>query len=243
MSDDDDNSTNLQFEEDEEELITPADPIPDLTVYQIPPEANLPGLNQFMYLNWGDPWSNWNIIRFAIPPDGSCLFHAIAAAFFRPYHAQELHDQSISRNDLIIAMRRDLADNLPQYYPRLNSGQMFVFAESVPEFRLEHMQAQLNSHEHIGYGYLEYISLALNKDIYILDDTQHDIYRSDEQPLSATGQRDSIVLYYRPGQTPSDNHYELVSIINYYGAYETHFNPQHSFIQFLRTRMTSNVFK
>lgn len=239
MNEDDD---ILPLKEDSE-LITPADPNPDLTVYQIPYEANLPGLSHFMYLNWNEPWSNWNIIRFAIPPDGSCLFHAMAAAFFRPYHTQTLHDRSISRNVLIAAMRQNLATNLPQYYSRLNSGQMSIFAESVPEFTLEHMQAQLNSHEHIGYGYLEYISLALNKDIYILDDAQCDLYRSDEQPLSATGQRDSIVLYYRAGEKPQDNHYELVGILNYYSAYETHFDPQHSFIQFLRTRMTSNVFK
>jgi hypothetical protein len=91
------------------------------------------------------------------------------------------------------------------------------------------MQQLLASNQHIGYGYMEYISDQVNKDIYILDGQRQDVYYNNE--LNLIKGRKSIVLYY------ANQHYETVGLRNVRGAVETHFSPDHPFIQFLRRRL------
>jgi hypothetical protein len=173
--------------------------------------------------------------------DGSCLFHAISNSFFAPYHEEMLHGRHVSREKMVAALRRELADKLsspisedtnsPIHYDILNGGNTSAFAESVPEFDITYMQKQLDSQTPIGYGYMEFIGNALNKDIYILEAVRHDIYVTDELPLTIKGNRCSIVLYYMNG------HYELVGIRKNNETFDTHFNPDHTLIRFLYSRV------
>ena len=143
----------------------------------------------------------------------------------------------MSRDTVVTELRKELASRLqevdpqdPQkrtYYQCLAGGNTAIFAEAVPEFALPFMQGQLASTAPIGYGYIEYICNALNKDIYILSAADRDIYVCDELPFCIKGNRKSIVVYYMNG------HYELVGIQQADGSFDTHFRHDHSFIRFL----------
>jgi len=199
--------------------------------------------NYYAEINWKNGFENWPLVRFSTPMDGNCLFHAICNSFFSSYHDEKLNDQTVTRDKIVAAMRKELSETLskpisdesnsPRHYDILNGGNTSAFSEAVPEFKLKYMQKQLDSNTSIGYGYMEFIGNVLNKDIYILEAIRHDIYITDELPYTIRGNRSSIVLYYMNG------HYELVGIHNQNNTFDTHFSPEHTFIRFLYDRVKS----
>lgn len=201
--------------------------------------------NYYAEINWDNGFECWALVRFSTPMDGSCLFHAIANSFFPPYHEEILHNKHIKRATIISTLRKELSQNLalkisnepnaPTHYDILNGGNTAAFSEAVPEFKLSFMQGQLNSFTPIGYGYMEFIGNALNKDIYILEALRHDIYVTDELPFTIKGNRNSIILYYMNG------HYELVGLQTEDGSFDTHFSYNHTLIKFLRNRVRQFV--
>ncbi len=135
------------------------------------------------------PWMSnekRTLVRISTPADGSCLFHAIINACFEPYRSQKIGEETISSRELVLKLRKELAELLPEkrneketWYSSLNNGNNEIFSQSVPEFSLANMQHELDSHQHIGYGYLELIGEVLNKDIYILNHRSKKLYISD----------------------------------------------------------------
>ena len=197
--------------------------------------------NFYAEINWGNGFERWHLTRFSTPMDGSCLFHAISNSFFSPYHTETLKGVHVPRHQMVARLRKELSkklaskintsDNAPTHYDILSDGNTRVFAEMVPEFKLEYMQEQLKSSVPIGYGYMEFIGNALDKDIYILEASRADIYVTDELSFTIKGNRSSVVLYYMNG------HYELVGIKCPDGSFDTHFSPDHTFIRFLYNRV------
>jgi len=190
----------------------------------------------YTQINWKNGYEQFELVRYETPSDGHCLFHALCQSFFIPYQTGALNNKPISKLQIIENLRAELAHKLrepiklngPRYYDLLQNGHINEFSKHVPEFSLPFMQHELNSNHCIGYGYIEYIADQLNKDIYILDGSKQDVYKSDETPLVIKN-RNSIVLYYE------DHHYELVGI-KHDDHYDTHLLPSHPLIQFLRTR-------
>lgn len=209
--------------------------------HQMPQAIKSPAANYYCLIKWDGLISQWNLVRFSTPMDGNCLFHAISNSFFEPYHTEQMNGKHVSRTQMVSFLRKELAEKLATkiseepdshtHYDTLNGGNTSAFAEAVPEFKLSYMQSQLNSSFPIGYGYMEFIGNALNKDIYILEALRRDIYVTDELSLTIKGNRRSIVLYYMNG------HYELVGIHNPDGTFDTHFSPDHSLIRFLYNRV------
>lgn len=174
----------------------------------------------------------FELIIIEIPKDGSCLFHALLLAFFNPYITENFKGNYISRNQIVSNLRTELSEKLAKpingkygktYYETLHNGQTIEFSKHVPEFSLRYMQYQLRSKNHIGYGFLSFISDRLNKDIFILDSTGK-IYVSDEVTVKG---RNAIVLYY------NNNHYELIGL-KCEDYILTHFKPDNEFIKFLK---------
>lgn len=184
--------------------------------------------NFYADVKWDNGFEQWNLVRFATPPDGSCLFHAIANSFYQPYRTESINGKHISRAKIISSLRKELAEKLDKYYETLNNKNTLTFSKDVPEFTLQHMKSELDSNNSIGYGYIEYIGNVLNKDIYILESSRKNVYKTDDQSLIIKGNRPSIVLYY-----VNDNHYELIGVKNDDGTFNTHFSPEHKFIKFL----------
>lgn len=208
--------------------------------YKMSPKIKSPAADYFCRFTWQNGFEHWRLVRFATPMDHHCLFHSISNSFFEPYHSETLNGKHISRKQMVLHLRRELSKKLASkvddsnsltHYDMLHGGNTSAFAEAVPEFSLKFMQEQLESQVSIGYGYMEFIGNALNKDIYILEAARRDIYTTDELHLTIKGNRSSIVLYYMNG------HYELVGIENSDGTFVTHFSPDHSLISFLYSRV------
>jgi hypothetical protein len=199
---------------------------------------------------WKNGYENWDLIRINTASDGHCLFHAIANSFFVPYHTEILEGNKIKRIEIVKQMRKRFSENLSSpissepnaktHYEIINSGKTAEFPlcpDSLEyDFSLNNMKKQLDSNKYIGYGYIEYISNILDKNIYILNDSNSDLYpyEKTELPNIYKKNRSSIVLYF------SFNHYELVGIMNN-GIVDTYFDSDHTFIKFLYNRVLEKI--
>ena len=198
--------------------------------------------NQITKLDW-EEFSAWHLVRLPSPEDGHCLFHSICNAYLPSYHERRIGNRYISRKDYVIQLRRDLANKLDEpvkeddpdgdkYYDILANGNLAQFANGVQEFSLKSMKKSLLSNDNIGYGFLEFISMVLKKDIYILDEHRKSVYRfvSGEEKFLYLG-RPSIVLLFNS----KNEHFELVGLKNGTKII-THFKPENHFISYLRSK-------
>ena len=114
-----------------------------------------------------------------VPGDGHCLFHSVMLAFDTCYREQRVKGKFVSRYKIVVDLRKELADKLPEYYSLINNGYTETFGRDaeIDCFKLEYMQAELRSGNYIGYGYMELISRIFDLDIYILDQSLKDIFR------------------------------------------------------------------
>ena len=217
--------------------------------YVLPHYSNGPVGDFYQRITWKNGFENWDLIRIDTIGDRSCLFHAIANGFFLPYCTGIVNGIKMSKKEIVKQIRKELADKLSDpisakpnsktYYDIINSGKTAEFPVSpeLPEYdySLKNMQKQLDSDNNIGYGYIEYISNALDKNIYILNEQDKDLYPFEKTELLNIYKEDrsSLVLYYTtPNNNDSYDHYELVGIMNN-GIVDTYFSPNHTFIKFL----------
>lgn len=215
-------------------------------IIKLPYYSNGPVGNYYQKIMWENGFENWNLIRIDTVGDGNCLFHAIANSFFVPYYTEMVDENKITRKEIIQKIRKELAEKLScpvssqpnskTHYEIINSGKTseFPVCPDFPEddFSLENMKKQLDSDKYLGYGYIEYISNMLDKNIYILNDSNNDLYPFEKTELLNIYKRNrsSIVIYYK------SNHYELVGILNN-GIVDTYFDSDHTFIKFLYNRV------
>lgn len=184
----------------------------------------------------------FDLIRIRTDADGSCFFHAICKAFFKPYIMGKIEDKNFDRREFVRKLRSDLAKMLavkidPQdknsktYYETLSKGELPNIAQNIPEYSLENMQKELDSNLPISNIYNEFISDQLDIDLYILDSIKRDVYMTATDERILYKNRYSVVLLYLPG------HYELVGLMHKNSNVETYFPPDSSFILRIRERM------
>lgn len=191
-------------------------------------------------MTW-DTFPGFKMVRIRTDADGSCFFHALLKAYFKPYIEEEVAGKTFDRRQFVRNLRKDLSNKLAQpiesdkektYYSQLNKGEMAKIAEEMPEYSLERMQADLDSSNPVSNVYNEFISNELNIDIYILDGIKRDVYMTGSDDSLLYKKRKSVVILYLPG------HYELVGLLRKNGEYvETFFRPDSPFIQQIRSRM------
>tara|TARA_R110002153_G_scaffold110416_4_gene251697 strand:- start:2243 stop:2860 length:618 start_codon:yes stop_codon:yes gene_type:complete len=183
-----------------------------------------------------------DLVRIRTDADGSCFFHALAKAFFKPYIVGKIDGEVFDRKEFIKNLRKDLAVKLglkvdpkdessKTYYATLAHGELKKISRDLPEYSLKKMQKELYSSSSISNIYNEFISDQLDLDIYILDAEKKDVYMTGTDDTLLYKNRRSVVILYLPG------HYELVGLTNEEGEVETVFSPKSDFIQSIRSRM------
>lgn len=202
---------------------------------------------EFEKLQWDGWLKGFNLIRTRVPMDGSCMFHAIAKAYFKPYIVGKNSEGGVfDRMEFIKNLRKDLSKKLalkvnPEdpksktYYQSLANGELENIAKSLPQYSLENMQKELDSNTPISNYFNEFISDQLNIDIYILDAKKKDVYMMASDLKLLYKNRQSVVILYMPG------HYELIGLMQDQSYIETYFPPSHPFILKIRERMNSKV--
>lgn len=193
-------------------------------------------------LNWrGRGFENFDLYVHDTIGDGHCLLHTIMCGIHVPYRLGVkdgiLFDRSVEMRRIRTKMAEGLettdSDDIPHYF-KIGDGALADFGSSIPEFLLDNIKNTLNSSAYLGNEHIIIISYFLKISIYVLDSSLRDIYCMDQLPDSS---RSSIVALYTEKPVP---HYELVSIkSDTEQKYDTHFAPDHGFIQFLRFRMLS----
>lgn len=137
------------------------------------------------------------------------------------------------------ASERRLSDHSPssatatlRYYDILSRGSLKQLSEVVPECSLEQMQRVLASSQAVDLSYLEFISLFLNKNIFLLSKAHQDVYSTGDRELLERPERQCIVLM------ADGSHYELVGIHNKAaGLVQTVFHYSDELIVAIRQRL------
>ncbi len=198
---------------------------------------------QWSLLDWRNGTLNYpGMGRKRTIGDGSCFFHAITDAYFRPYQRGNLNGKSLNRIKFVKYLRYDLANELERrinpngrmIYDKLSRGKLREISKTLQQYSLENMQKELRSNRSVDNVYLEFISNVLDKDIYILDFMKKDVYITGDDRDILYKNRDSIVLLFIPG------HYELVGVKEQ-GKIKTLFKANHPFITSIVTRMNEKI--
>jgi hypothetical protein len=177
--------------------------------------------------------TEYTLVRFTIPGDGSCLIHSICKAYLSIY--DEYTDSD--KKQLVRNIRKSLARQLPYFYNQLSRGGLCEFSRTNPEFALETMVNELNSTKCLDYVYLEYISNYFDKDIYIIDADTQDVRMIgclDEKDCYYKHRKSIILLYY-----PKQIHYECIGY-RHKGEIYTLFSPDRGIIRSINARMHAN---
>ena len=196
---------------------------------------------EYEALEW-EIFPKFNMIRIRTEPDGSCFFHAIAKAYFKPYITGKLGDKTFNRKEFVNKLRKDLSNVLASkvdpednssktYYETMAKAEWPNIAKEMSEFSLENMQNELRSSLAISNVFNEFISDQLGVDIYILDAIKKDVYMTGTDDQLLYKNRKSVVILYLPG------HYELIGLLHSKNYIETYFDPDCRFIQRIRQRM------
>lgn len=194
-------------------------------------------------LSWQNAkFQHSNMVQIKAAPDGSCFFHALLQAFYKPYQLQMEDEVPVSRKKLVKNFRYDLSVRLEEHididdptspivYDTLSRGQLGELSKEMPEYSLKNMEEELHSSSSVGNLYNEFISNELNKDIYILDGEKQDVYVTGNDLDLLYKNRQSIVLLYQPG------HFDLIGLRNNDGSVSTFFDYSHPFIEAIRNRL------
>lgn len=187
-------------------------------------------------------FNKFSLCRISTIADGSCFFHSICNSFFIPYRTGILSGQQVSKFSIIAALRKELAEKLdkridvlnsysPTYYDILGKGNLKELGETDPEYSLQGMKEWLDSNRSVGIEMLEYISIVLKKNIFILDALKQDVYITGSEKDILNPDWSCVILLYYPG------HFETVTIQDHTGTYHTHFVYDNDLIQFLVERI------
>jgi len=206
-------------------------------------------LNQYQMLDWK---LYPNMVRIHTEGDGSCFFHAILNACYKPYIKGVTGDGvSLNRRECVKNFRKDLANKLDDYidsnprnkkwYDILSRGDLKAHSKDLPELSLENMKRTLDSNSSVDHIFNELISEVILKDIYLLDFEKKDVYITGDDEDILYKNRKSIVILAIPG------HYELVGVyrVNKKGllVVQTLFAHDDEFIKIIRKRMREIIKK
>lgn len=182
-----------------------------------------------------NPIRDPNIMSLDTIGDGSCFFHALTMSFFAPYM-----NNTINRQKFVRELRKNLADELSNkispisnltYYEKISEGQLPELSKIMPEVSLEHMKGELNSSRYVSNIYNEFISDALNRDIYLINYETKDIYMTGTKISNLYKNRPSTIILYKPG------HYEVIGYLENNSTLRLSFNPDHPYIIKLKMRI------
>jgi len=187
----------------------------------------------FSYIENNKPIYNTNIVRLDTIGDGSCFFHALIMSFFGPYI-----NNRINRRHFIRDLRSNLSNELSNkingenitYYEKISDGQLPKLSKSIPEVSLDNMMKELDSSYPISNIYNEFISDAINRDIYLINYETKDVYMTGTKLSLLYKNRPSSVILYKPG------HYETIGYIESNNTLRLSFDHDHQFIKILKNR-------
>ena len=193
-------------------------------------------INGIMYQPWDNQTSRIyypNTMILNTIRDGSCFFHALVMSFFMPYQTN-----TIDRCKFIREFRKNLSDELSNkingnitYYNKISEGSLQELSKTFPNLSLENMKEELDSSSSISDIYNEFISDAINRDIYLLNYETKDIYMTGTNINNLYKDRPSSIILYRPG------HYELIGVLENNDTLRLSFDTNHPFILQLKRRI------
>jgi len=190
------------------------------------------------------PFHYENMVRVRTIQNASSFLHAILNAFFQPYRSNKFNGVKIDRHDLVKTIRDRLAARLHELvdpeqsdsvriYDVLARGRNKQIASAIKSYTIEVMQSELMDQDHmLDDKYLELISNELNKDIYILNAIEKDVWVAFGDTDLFYKHRGSIVIMALP------QHFETVGIASPEDPEDVkyHFDPESQFIQALKAR-------
>jgi len=182
-------------------------------------------------------FDQFELYRVRVRADGNCYFHAICMAYFIPYRTQKMDNKVMKREDIVKALRRDLALRLsalvdpedphsPTVYESLGHGNLAEMGTTNEELSLDNLAKHIDSDSWCGEELQELISNEINKNIFYIDINIEDVYCTSNMD-TLYKDRPSVVLIF------DGKHYDTCAYRDRDNNYITHFKFEHPLIQFL----------
>ena len=190
---------------------------PQIGTSQLPSIPTRSGTDDtYLPLNFQQPF-NGQLVRIATIGDGSCFFHAVLKAYYKPYADNPSYSY---RHQLVTSLRRDLATVLPlinpdtgrTYYQDANNGVWAEMAEhgriddlgNNVDYSLRGMQRLFDSDRDVGDEVFGFVADMLGLDIYVIkldsDDVRPHIAIVKDRPAVVVG--------------GNGHHYETVGVLH-----------------------------
>jgi len=190
---------------------------PQIGTSQLPSIPTRAGTDDtYLPVNFQQPF-NGQLVRIATIGDGSCFFHAVLKAYYKPYADNPSYSY---RRQLVINLRRDLATILPMinpdtgttYYEDANNGVWAQLAEhgriddlgNNVDYSLRGMQRLFDSDRDVGDEVFGFVSDMLGLDIYVVQLNSDDI----RPHISIVKDRPAVVI------GGNGHHYETIGVLH-----------------------------
>lgn len=176
-------------------------------------------------------FGQFDLVKYEVPLDNNCFFHSLMLSFDRNYRTMS---DPTTRFNLVMAIRKYIAEQLPTYYDRLSRGQLAEYASNVPGYRIDQLKNKIQNRECVGLEVMELTSIILDINIIILDIGKKDVYMTGDYELLHKRGNSYVILLYDENRV----HYELVGLKTPNGVV-TYFNEGHTLIKHINQRIKS----
>lgn len=177
-------------------------------------------------------FNQFNLVKYRVPGDNNCFFHSLMLAFDRNYRTA---NDAQTRFNIVMAIRRYIANQLPSMYHKLSRGHLESYAANVEEYQLDRLKQRIQNRECVGLEAIELTSILLDINIVILDINTLDVYRTGDYELLHRKGNHYVVLLYDEERV----HYELCGLSTDKGII-TYFNENNPLIKHIRGRLLRN---
>lgn len=181
--------------------------------------------------------------------DGSCFFHSILRAIYKPYISATSNS---SRIKIVREFRQAIATELETKdpatnkiaYDQLGNGSYAEFNRSISNvvgdmYSLKALKRELLSSSPVDHVYIQLISDHLNIDIFLISSITNDLYFTGTEIKLLYKKRNAIVILYSPG------HYDIIGVKRKTSdnriVFDCFFHKDHVFIECLYNRLNSIV--
>jgi len=183
------------------------------------------------------------IYRIETQGEGSCFFHAILRALYKPYIEATSRQQ---RSQIAVNVRWTLANELEKInpdtgkrlYDTLGGGLYEEFSkggDAAGQYSLLAMLRELRSNNPVDTAYQELCATFFGYDIYIINAERGDVYQTGNEG-SLYKNRPSIFIYGMSG------HYEILAVpMKQSGIYACLLTADHLFTVAVNTRVKALV--
>lgn len=180
-------------------------------------------------------FDNFKLIKKQTCQDNSKFLHAFVQGFDRGYIKSTPKVKSEIVTKLRESLSEKLAEKIPNsnvtYYEYIFNGKIKNVARSNSLYEYKNYMTTLKGDYLFTNEYIELISLIFDKDIFLFDIDNNELFIDPNIAKLVIKERNSVLIGY------SETEYFTLGLLEEDKNIITHFSPNNKFIKMLRSKM------